>query len=95
LGYNGTLEYLPHDGKQKMKQRPGLGNRQIVGEGLVVQPTGDKSFLRASSDGKVLCKNTDTCCYSYLEIKCPCGIKGISTVLSNSSLLRKQKSFLN
>ena len=48
---------------------------------MVVQPTGlhllpDKSFLGASSDGKILCKSVDTCCYGCLEIKCPYSIKG-------------------
>ena len=47
---------------------------------MVVQPTRlhllpDKSFLGASSDGKILCRSTDTCCYSCLEIKCPYSIK--------------------
>ena len=52
---------------------------------MVVQPTGlhllpDKSFPGASSDGKILCKNVDTCCYGCLEIKCPYSIKDIVTI---------------
>ena len=62
-----------------------LEGRQAVGEDMMVQVTGlyvlpDKSFLGASSDGKILCKNVDTCCYGCLEIKCPYSIKGIVTI---------------
>ena len=51
----------------------------------MVQPTGlhllpEKSFLGASSDGKILCKSVDTCCYGCLEIKCPYSIKGTVTI---------------
>ena len=31
------------------------------------------SFIGASSDGKVLCRNVDTCSQGCLEIKCPSG----------------------
>ena len=90
MGYNGPLEHLPpairwgKENEAKARQCY-LEGRQAVGEDMVVQPTGlhllpDKSFLGASSDGKILCKSVDTCCYGCLEIKCPYSIKGIVTI---------------
>ena len=90
MGYNGPLRHLPPAmrwGKEnEAKARECyLVNRQSVGEDMVVQPTGlhllpEKSFLAASSDGKILCRSTDTCCYGCLEIKCPYSIKGAITI---------------
>jgi len=90
MGYNGPLRHLPPAmrwGKEnEAKARECyLVNRQSVGEDMVVQPTGlhllpEKSFLGASSDGKILCRSTDTCCYGCLEIKCPYSIKGAITI---------------
>ena len=60
-----------------------LEGSQADGEDMVagLQPTGlhllpEKSFLGASSDGKI-CNSVDTCCYGCLEIKYPYSIKGL------------------
>lgn len=90
MGYNGPLEHLPpairwgRENEAKARKCY-LEGRQAVGEDMVVQPTGlhllpEKSFLGASSDGKILCKSVDTCCYGCLEIKCPYSIKGTVTI---------------
>ena len=52
---------------------------------MTVEPTGlyllpEKSYLGASSDGKVFCSNLDTCCVGCIEIKCPYSIDGCVTV---------------
>lgn len=90
MGYSGPLEHLPpairwgkeNEAKARLCY---LEDRQAAGEDMIVQPTGlhllpDKSFLGASSDGKILCKSIDTCCYGCLEIKCPYSIKGTVTI---------------
>ena len=43
----------------------------------------DRSFIGASSDGKVPCRNVDTCSRGCLEIKCPYSINGQVTVSMN------------
>ena len=79
MGYNGPLEHLPpairwgKENEAKARQCY-LEGRQAVGKDMVVEPTGlhflpDKSFLGASSDGKILCKSVDTCCYGCLTIE--------------------------
>ena len=40
----------------------------------------DRCFIRASSDGKVLCRNADTCSCGCLEIKCLYSINGYITI---------------
>ena len=42
-----------------------------------------RSFIGASSDGKVLCRNVDMCSQGCLEIKCPYSINGQVTVSMN------------
>ena len=90
MGYNGPMEHIPpamrwgKENEAKARQCY-LENRQSIGEDMIVQPTGlhllpDKSFLGASSDGKILCRSTDTCCYGCLEIKCPYSIKSTITI---------------
>ena len=51
---------------------------EVEASGLHLIP--DKGFTVASSDGKVLCRNADTCSQGCLEIKCPCSISGKVTV---------------
>ena len=52
---------------------------------MVFEPSGlhllpEKSYLGASSDGKLTCLTSDTNYIGYLEIKCPYSIDGTSTV---------------
>ena len=81
MGYNGPLKNIPpqirwgreNEGKARDCY---IKNRQQCGEDMVVEASGlhllpDKSFIGASSDGKVLCRNADTCSRGCLEIKCP------------------------
>lgn len=66
---------------------------------MIKEPTGlhllpDKNFLGASSDGKVLCRNVDTCCYGCLEIKCPYSINNNITIeLTPSEVADKFSDF--
>ena len=53
-----------------------LEDRKKLGEEMSFEPTGlyllpEKSYLGASSDGKLTCTSVDTCCIGCLEIKCP------------------------
>ena len=62
-----------------------LENRQAAGEEMEFRPAGlsllpEKSYLGASSDGRLNCKSVDTCCIGCLEIKCPYSIKGSLTI---------------
>ena len=62
-----------------------LENRQAAGEDIVFESAGlsllaEKSYLGASSDGRLTCKSVDTCCIGCLEIKCPYSIKGSLTI---------------
>ena len=90
MGYNGLLRHLPpalcwgQQNEAKARQCYVI-NRQVFKEDMIVEPTGlhlfpGKSFLGASSDGKVLCRNVDTCCYGCLEIKCPYSINTNVTI---------------
>ena len=40
----------------------------------------EKSYLGASSDGKMIYTNIDTCCIGCLEVKCPYSIEGNVTM---------------
>ena len=51
---------------------------EVEASGLHLMP--EKSFIGASSDGKILCRNVHTCSWGCLEIKCPYSIKGQITV---------------
>ena len=55
------------------------------GEDMVVEASGlhllpDKSFIGASSEGNVLCRNADTCSRGCLEIKCPYSVDHHTTI---------------
>jgi len=90
MGYNGLMKKVPpqirwgKDNEDRARQCY-IKNRQQYGEDMEVEASGlhlmpDRSFIGASSDGKVLCKNVDTCCWGCLEIKCPYSINGQVTV---------------
>ena len=72
-----------------------IENRKAVGEimqvtccGLHLMP--EKSYLGASSDGKVFCTSVDTCCTGCIEIKCPYSIeKSITIELSLDDIARE------
>ena len=51
---------------------------EVEASGLHLMP--EKSFIGTSSDGKVLCRNVDTCSWGCLEIKCPYSINSQITV---------------
>ena len=51
---------------------------EVEASGLHLMP--DRCFIGASSDGKILCRNADTCSRGCLEIKCPYSINGHTTV---------------
>ena len=62
-----------------------LEDRKKLGEEMSFEPTGlyllpEKSYLGASSDGKLTCTSVDTCCIGCLEIKCPYSIDGQLTI---------------
>ena len=62
-----------------------LESWRTVGEDIVFESAGlsllqEKSYLGASSDGKLICKSVDTCCVGCLEIKCPYSIEGSLTI---------------
>ena len=90
MGYNGPMKKVPpqiHCWKdnEDRAQQCYIENRQRCGEDMEVEASGlhlmpEKSFIGASSDGKVLCKNVDTCSRGCLEIKCPYSINGQITV---------------
>ena len=86
MGYGGGIKHLPPQirwgrDNEPLARKCYLENRNHSGETIVFQPTGlyllpEKSYLGASSDGKLLCTSVDTCCYGCLEIKCPYSIDG-------------------
>ena len=51
---------------------------QVTCCGLHLVP--EKSYLQASSDGKVFCTSVDTCCTGCIEIKCPYSIEKSITI---------------
>ncbi len=72
-----------------------LESRKTVGEDIVFESAGlsllqEKSYLGASSDGKLICKSVDTCCIECLEIKCPCSIEGSLTIWLTPDEIAKQ-----
>jgi len=90
MGYNGPMKKVPpqicwgKDNEDRALQCY-IKNRQQCEEDMEVEAGGlylmpDRSFIEASSDGKVFCKNVDTCCWGCLEIKCPYSINGQVTV---------------
>ena len=67
-----------------------IANRKACGEHMVVESIGlqllsqldcsccqrNPSYLGASSDGRVIYTNIETCCVSCLEMECPYSIEG-------------------
>ena len=100
MGYGRPMQHVPPQirwGKQnedKARQRY-IENRKAVGEimqvtccGLHLMP--EKSYLGASSDGKVFCTSVDTCCNGCIEIKCPYSIeKSITIELTPDDIARE------
>jgi len=90
MGYGERMKNLPPQirwgrDNEHTARKCYLQSRSSNGETIVFEPTGlyllpEKSFLGASSDGKLLCTSVDTCCYGCLEIKCPYSIDGTVTV---------------
>ena len=88
MGYGRPMQHVPPQirwGKQNEDKARQLyiENRKAVGEimqvtccGLHLMP--EKSYLGASSDGKVFCTSVDTCCTGCIEIKCPYALKNPS-----------------
>ena len=104
MGYNGPMKKVPlqirwgKDNEDRARQCY-IENRQRCGEDVEVEASGlhlmpDKSFIGASSDGKVLCRNVDTCSRGCLEIKCPYSINGQVTVsMSPTEIADKHPAF--
>lgn len=90
MGYGEKMKHLPPQirwGKDNefTARICYIESRHKNGETMVFEPTGlhllpEKSYLGASSDGKLLCTSVDTCCYGCLEIKCPYSIDGTVTI---------------
>ena len=90
MGYKGPMMKVPPQirwGKNNKDRAYKLyiEDRQRCGEDMEVEASGlhlmaDRSLIGASSDGKVLCRNVDTCNRGCLEIKCPYSINGHITV---------------
>jgi len=80
-GYNGPLKKVPPQiwwGRENEERacRCYIEYRQQCGEDMTVKASGlhllpEKSFIGTSSDGKLLCRNADTCSRGCLEIECP------------------------
>ena len=90
MGYGGQMQHIPPQirwGRENedAARKCYIANRKACGEDMVVESTGlrllpEKPYLGASSDGKVIFTNIDTCCIGCLEIKCPYSIEGNVTV---------------
>ena len=74
-----------------------IESRKHCGEDVEVEASGlhlipDKSFI---GDGKVVCRNVDTCSWRCLEIKCPYNINAQVTVsMSPTEIVDKHPTFL-
>ena len=90
MGYNGPLKKIPpqirwgRENEAKARHCY-IENRRQCGEDMVVEASGlhllpNKSFIGASPDGRILCRNIDTCNHGCLEIKCPYSINHNVTV---------------
>ena len=90
MGYGGHLKGTPPQiwwGKDNESTacKHYLENQKENGEEMIFEPSGlhllpEKSYLDASSDGKLTCLSSDTCCNGCLEIKCPYSIDGTVTI---------------
>ena len=90
MGYGGQMQHVPPQirwGRENedAARKCYITNRKACGEDMVVESTGlrllpEKPYLGASSDGKVIYTNIDTCCIGCLEVKCPYSIEGNVTV---------------
>ena len=90
MGYGGRMKYVPPQIRwgrenEEAARKCYIANRKACGEDMVVESTGlrllpEKPYLGASSDGRVIYTNIDTCCVGYLEVKCPYSIEGNVTV---------------
>ena len=100
MGYSKPMQHLPPQirwGKQNEDKARQLyiENRKTVGEVMQVTCCGlhlmpERSFLGATSDGKVVCTSVDTSCTGCLEIKCPYSIENTVTIeLSPDDIARE------
>ena len=90
MGYGGQMQHVPPQipwGRENedAARKCYIANRKACSEDMVVESTGlrllpEKPYLGASSDGKVIYTNIDTCCIGCLEVKCPYSIEGNVTV---------------
>ena len=90
MGYGGRMQHMPPQirwGRENedAARKCYIANRKACGEDMIVELTGlhlmpEKPYLGASSDGKVIYTNIDTCCVGCLEVKCPYSIEGNVTV---------------
>ena len=106
MGYNGPMKKVPpqkiHWGKhnEDRAQQCYIENGQQCGEDMEVEASSlhlmpDKSFIGASSDGKVLCRNLDTCNCRCIEVKCPYSINRQVTVsITPTEIADKHPAFL-
>ena len=78
MGYNGPIKKVPpqirwgNDNEDKARKCY-IEDRKKYGEDMEVEASGlhlmpDRCFIGASSDGKILCRNADTCSRGCLEI---------------------------
>ena len=66
-------------------------NRKACGEDLVVESTElhlllEKLYLGASSDGRMIYTNINSCCINCLEMKCPYSIKDNVNSRANNNM---------
>ena len=90
MGYGGQMQHVPPQirwGRENedAARKCYIAHRKACGEDMVAESTGlcllpEKPYLGASSDGKVVFANIDTCCIGCLEVKCPYSIEGNVTI---------------
>ena len=86
MGYGGRIQHVPPQIRwgsenEDATRKCYIANRKACGEHMVVESTGlrllpEKTYLGASSDGRVIYTNIDTCYVGCLEVKCPYSIEG-------------------
>ena len=106
MGYGGPMKNLPSQicwdkDNEERARKCNIENRKDVGELMKVLPSGlhlmpERAYLRASTDGIVVCRSVNICCVECLEIRCPCSINGNVTIeMSPQNIAEKFNNFFS